>query len=167
MYKYKLVNNEEFEIAYKKHIRKNLLKGSLILIAIINILMFILLYAYLTIALKTNMVFFLFAFAIMIILEFLIFLISYKKEIKKILNIVPDDEVNISFDKEGITIENNYIIKHIKWKAVSKVILDKNNLLFHYKITGITGNFTYLNFFDAESDEVIKDIEKYIKVRRI
>ena len=85
MYKYKLVNNEEFEIAYKKHIRKNLLKGSLILIAIINILMFILSYAYLTIALKPNMFFFLFSFAIMIIIEFLIFLISYKKEIKKIL----------------------------------------------------------------------------------
>ncbi|MDV4152798.1 hypothetical protein R0131_18385 [Clostridium sp. AL.422] len=167
MYTYKLVNNDEFEIAYRNHISKNLLKGSLILIGIINLLMFVLSYSYLTIAFKTKMFFFVFAFVIMIILEFLIFFISYKNEIKKILNIVPDDAVNISFDKEGITIKNDYILRHIKWKAVSKVVVDKNNLLFHYNITGMPGDFIYLKFFDAESEEVIKDIEKYIKVRKV
>ena len=166
MYRYKLVNNNEFEIAYKKYIRKNLLKGSLILIGIINLLMLILSYFYLTIAFKTKLIFLIFFFSIIVLTELLVFIIAYKKEIKKILNTPTNNEVSISFDDEGIYLEYDNVLKHVKWKVVHSVVVDKNNLMFLYKATGLVGNFFYLKFFDVEGEEVIKDIEKYIKVRR-
>ena len=102
-----------------------------------------------------------------LLLEFFIFLISYRNECKKLLTTVPNDEVTISFDEEGIYFESPDISRHVKWKSVSNAIVDKDSLRLHYKLTGLPGNFFYLKFFDVEAEELIKDIEKYIKVRRI
>lgn len=166
MYRYKLLNNDEFTMAYKKYIRKNLLKGSLIPISIINLMMLIFSYLYFVIDYKTNIISFLSISSMILILEFLIFFISYKNECKNLLNNIPNDEANISFDEEGIYLEHYNTLRHIKWQAVKKVIVDDNNMILLYKVTGISGNFFYLKFFDVEGEELIKDIEKYIKVRR-
>ena len=166
MYKYKLVNNDDFKIAYKNYLKRNLLKGSLIPISIINLMMLIFSYLYFVIDYKTNIISFLSISSMILMLEFLIFFISYKNECKNLLNNIPNDEVNISFDEEGIYLEHDNSLRHIKWQAIKKVIVDENNLVLLYKATGILGNFFFLKFFDVESEELIKDIEKYIKVRR-
>ena len=166
MYKYKLLNTDNFKIEYKKYISKNFLKGSIILTSIVTLLIFILSYLYLSKVLNANMIFFIFFFSAIILTELLVFIIAYKKEIKKFLNTPTNNEVNISFDDEGIYLEYDNVLKHVKWKVVHSVVTDKNNLIFLYKATGLVGNFFYLKFFDVEGEEVIKDIEKYIKVRR-
>ena len=166
MYCYKLTNNADFEIAYKGYIKKALLRGSLTLIFLINIFMFLLSILALK-SLELQMEILSSIITLTLLLEFFIFLISYRNECKKLLTSVPNDEVNISFDEEGIYYESSDISRHIKWKAVSNAIVDKDSLRLHYKLIGLPGNFFYLRFFDVEAEELIEDIEKYIKVRRI
>lgn len=166
MYCYKLTDSADFEMAYKKYIKKALLKGSLILVCVINIFMFLLSILVLE-SLELRMEILSSIITLTLLLEFFIFLISYRNECKKLLTTVPNDEVNISFDEEGVYFESHDISRHVKWKAVSNAIVDKDSLRLHYKLIGLPGNFFYLKFFDVEAEELIKDIEKYIKVRRI
>ncbi len=167
MYKYKLLNTDDFKIEYKKYISKNFLKGSIILTSIVTLLMFILSYLYLSKNFNANIIFFILFFIIIILTEFLAFIIAYNKQIKKVLNTPTNNEVTLSFDEEGIYLENDNSLKHVKWKAVNKVAIDNNNLIFLYSATGLVGNFFYLKFFDANGSEIIKDIEKYINIRRV
>lgn len=166
MYKYKLLNTDDFKNEYKKYISKNFLKGSIILTSIVTLFIFLLSYLSLAESFNVSMNFFIFFFSIIILTEISAFIIAYKKEIKKILNIPTNTEVTISFDEKGIYIENDTSLKHVKWNAIHSVVVDRNKLLFLYKATGLVGNFFYLKFFDADGDEIIKDIEKYIMVRR-
>lgn len=165
MYSYKLVNNDDFKVVYKKYLRKNLLKGSLIIISIATLIIFILLFLFLVVMYKLKIAIFICIANLILILESLTFYISYKKEVKIILNGTSDGEINISFDEKGIFIYYDSISKQIDWKAVGQVVLDGNSLIFYYKVNGITGNFFYLKFFDVQKEELIKDIEKYIKVK--
>ncbi len=166
MYCYKLTNNADFEIAYKGYIKKALLRGSLTLIFIVNTIMFILsILAFKFLELKMEILSSI--ITLTLLLEFFIFLISYRNECKKLLTTVPNNEVSISFDEEGVYFESHDISRHVKWKAVSDAIVDKDSLRLHYKLIGLPGNFFYLKFFDVEAEELIEDIEKYIKVRRI
>lgn len=164
MYKYKLVNNYEFKIAYGKYLRKNLLIVSLTSVSVVNLILFLLFYFFLKVY-ESQINFFPFIISIILILEALLFYISYKIESKKMLNSVTNSETTISFDEKGISLYQDSILKHINWKAVRNVIIDGDNLLFQFKVIGLPGNFFYLKFFDSEREELIKDIEKYIQVK--
>ena len=166
MYYYKLTNNADFEITYKRYIKKTLWKGSLTLVFIVNIGLFLLSIIVLK-ALELQMEILSSIITLTLLLEFFIFLVSYRNECKKLLTSVPNDEVNISFAEEGIYFESADVSKHINWKAVSNVIVDNDSLRLHYKLIGLPGNLFYLKFFDVDAEELINDIEKYIKVRRI
>lgn len=165
MYCYKLTNNADFEMTYKKYIKKALLKGSLLLVSVINIFMLLLSILVLK-PLELQIEILSSIITLTLLLEFFIFLISYKNECKKLLTTLPNYKVNIYFDEEGIYFESLNISRHVKWNAVNKAIVDKDSLILNYKLIGLPGNFFYLKFFDVESEEIIKDIEKYIKVKR-
>lgn len=165
MYNYKLVNNDDFKKAYKKYFRKNILKGSLILISIVNIIMLIVLFLFLVVIYKLKITMFIGIASLVLVLESLVFYKSYKKEVEKILNSISDGEMDISFDEKGISLYHDSISKDIDWNAVKEIVVDESNLIFHYKTNGLTGNFFYLKFFDVRKEELIKDIEQYIKVK--
>lgn len=165
MYRYNLVNNDEFKVAYKKYLRKNILKGSLIIISTITIIVFILLFLFLIVVNEVKLIIIICIYSISLILEAIVFFKSYKNEIKKILDNVSNSTIDISFTEEGMSLYQNGILKHINWKAVREVIIDENNLLFYSKVNGVPSNFFYLKFFDVEKEELIKDIEKYVKVK--
>ncbi len=165
MYRYKLVNNDDFKVAYKKYLRKNLLKVTLIIISIATLIVLTLLFLILIMVYELQMIMFICISSIVLILESLIFYNSYKKESKRLLNITPNGELNVSFDEKGILLYHDSISRQINWHAVRKVIVDENILIFQYKVNGMPGNFFYLKFFDVQKDELIKDIEKYIKVK--
>lgn len=164
MYKYELVNNDEFKIAYKKYIRKSILKVGLI-ISIVNLIMLSLLFLALVIIYEAEMKVFISISSILLIIEGIIFYYSYKKDIKKLLNNKANKKANISLDEKGILIYEEGISRQINWQAVEQVEVDEDNLIFQYKASGIPGNFFYLKFFDVEKDELIKDIKNYIKVK--
>ena len=90
---------------------------------------------------------------------------SYKNAIRKILDSVSNIEINISFDEKGISILQDGILRDISWKAVREVIVDENNLLFHFNITGVPGNFFYLKFFDVQKEDLLIDLKKYVMVK--
>ena len=165
MYTYKLVNNDEFKAAYEKYLRKNLLKGSLIITGFITLILFFLLFLFLIIIYKANLIILICIYSITLILEAIMFFKSYKNAIRKILDSVSNTEINISFDEKGISIFQDGILRDISWKAVREVIVDENNLLFHFNLTGIPGNFFYLNFFDVQKEDLLIDIKKYVMVK--
>lgn len=165
MYTYNLVNNDEFKIAYKKSLRKYLLKGSLILISMGTILLFFVIYLLLKIFYLDNTPSFPIVAIILIILEGLLIFISYKKEVKELSNNLSNCEINISFDEKGILIIQDNIEKYVNWNAVRNVIVDGDNLLLNFKVIGFPSNFFYFKFFDASKDEIINDFKKYIKVK--
>ncbi|WP_291650871.1 hypothetical protein [Clostridium sp.] len=165
MYRYKLVNNDEFKISYKKYLKKKLLKGSLIIIGAVNLIIFILLFLFLKKMYKSQIIIFICIASIALVLESLIFYISYKKESKRIVNSIPNGEMNISFDEKGISLYQEDRLRHVKWQAVKEVIVDEDSLLLQFKVNGVPGNFFYFKFFDVQREELIKDIEKYIKVK--
>lgn len=166
MYRYKLVNNDDFKIAYKRHLRKNLLVGTVVIISVVTLIIFTILFFVLKIIYESAMIIFICIASILLIIESFIFNISYKKEIKKILNSVTNSETDISFDEKGISLYEDGIVSHISWNGVKEVSVDGDNLLIIFKVTGLPANFFYLKFFDIQRDELIKDIEKYIKVKR-
>lgn len=165
MYTYKLVNNDEFKAAYEKYLRKNLLKGSLIITSFITLILFFLLFLFLIIIYKANLIILIYIYSITLILEAIMFFKSYKNAIRRILDSVSNTEINISFDEKGISIFQDGILRDISWKAVREVIVDENNLLFHFNLTGIPGNFFYLNFFDVQKEDLLIDIKKYVMVK--
>lgn len=165
MYTYKLVNNDEFKAAYEKYLRKNLLKGSLIITGFITLILFFLLFLFLIIIYKANLIILICIYSITLILEAIMFFKSYKNAIRRILDSVSNTEINISFDEKGISIFQDGILRDISWKAVREVIVDENNLLFHFNLTGVPGNFFYLNFFDVQKEDLLIDIKKYVMVK--
>lgn len=165
MYTYKLVNNDEFKTAYKEYYRKNLLKGSLIITGFITLLLFLLLFLFLIRIYKANLIILICIYSITLILEAIMFFKSYKNAIRKILDSVSNIEINISFDEKGISILQDGILRDISWKAVREVIVDENNLLFHFNITGVPGNFFYLKFFDVQKEDLLIDLKKYVMVK--
>ncbi|MBS5937867.1 hypothetical protein [Clostridium sp.] len=165
MYTYKLVNNDEFKTAYKEYYRKNLLKGSLIITGFITLILFLLLFLFLIIIYKANLIILICIYSIALILEAIIFSKSYKNAIRRILDSVSNTEINISFDEKGIYISQDGILRNISWKAVREVIVDENNLLFHFNVTGVPGNFFYLKFFDVQKEDLLIDIKKYVMVK--
>ena len=167
MYKYNLVNNDEFKIAYKKYLRKYLLKSILILISIITIIVFLATYLCLKMFYKDNASSLPFVILILITLEVLLIFIAYKKELKKLLNSISNCEINLSFDEKGILILQDDIEKHINWNAVRDVIVQGDNLILSFKITGFTGNFFYFKFFDTPKEVIVSDMKKYTKVKEV
>lgn len=165
MYTYKLVNNDEFKTAYKEYYRKNLLEGSLIITGFITLILFLLLFLFLIIIYKANLIILICIYSITLILEAIIFSKSYKNAIRRILDSVSNTEINISFDEKGIYISQDGILRNISWKAVREVIVDENNLLFHFNVTGVPGNFFYLKFFDVQKEDLLIDIKKYVMVK--
>lgn len=165
MYTYKLVNNDEFKTAYKEYYRKNLLKGSLIITGFITLILFLLLFLFLIIIYKANLIILICIYSITLILEAIIFSKSYKNAIRRILDSVSNTEINISFDEKGIYISQDGILRNISWKAVREVIVDENNLLFHFNVTGVPGNFFYLKFFNVQKEDLLIDIKKYVMVK--
>lgn len=165
MYTYKLVNNDEFKTAYKEYYRKNLLKGSLIITGFITLLLFLLLFLFLIRIYKANLIILICIYSITLILEAIMFFKSYKNAIRRILDTVSNIEINISFDEKGISILQDGILRDISWKAVREVIVDENNLLFHFNLTGVPGNFFYLKFFDVQKEDLLIDIKKYVMVK--
>lgn len=165
MYCYKLTNTDDFEMTYKKYIKKSLLKNSLILVCIAN-LGILLLSIFALVPLKLPMEIFSAIITLSLFLEFFIFAISYRNECKKLLTTVSNDEVAISFDEEGIYFESSNTLRHIKWSSVSNAIVNEDSLILYYKLIGLPGNFFFLKFFDVEREVLIEDMEKYIKVRR-
>lgn len=162
MYRYKMVNNDEFKADYKKVLGKNILKSSLILISLVNIIIFAVLYLFS----KPKLIIFICICSIVLILEALIFYNSYKKDINRILNSISNDEVDISFDEKGISLYQDSITRQISWQGVREVIVEEKDFLFIYKVNGVANNIFYFNFFDVEKEVLIKDIEKYVKVKR-
>lgn len=73
MYTYKLVNNDEFKAAYEKYLRKNLLKGSLIITGFITLILFFLLFLFLIIIYKANLIILICIYSITLILEAIMF----------------------------------------------------------------------------------------------
>lgn len=165
MYTYKLINNDEFKTAYKEYYRKNLLKGSLIITGFITLILFFLLFLFLIIIYKANWIILICIYSITLILESIVFFKSYKNAIRRILDSVSNIEINISFDEKGISIFQDGILRDISWKAVREVIVDENNLLFHFNLTGVPGNFFYLKFFDVQKEDLLIDIKKYVMVK--
>lgn len=167
MYKYNLVNNDEFKIAYKKYLRKYLLKSVLILISIITIIVFLATYLCLSMFYTKNISSFPIVILILTLLEVFLFFIVYKKETKRLLNSISNYEMKISFNEKGIFIIQDSIEKYINWNAVRNVIVNGDNLLLNFKVTGFPGNFFYFEFFDTPKDVIVSDIKKYIKVKEV
>ncbi|MGG7213505.1 hypothetical protein ACQPUY_07785 [Clostridium nigeriense] len=167
MYKYNFVNNDEFKIAYKKCHNKNFLKSNIILIGIITILLFLLISLFFNIFSEDKPSSFPIVIIVLLMLEILLFLISYKQERKRVLNSTSNYEIILSFDDKGVLILQDNIEKHINWSAVRHVIVDSDNLSFTFNVAGFLSNFFYFKFFDAPKDEIINDLKKYTKVKEL
>jgi hypothetical protein len=167
MYRYNLVNNDEFKKTYKKYIRKKFLKGNLILVSIVTILLFLSISLSLKIFYQDKTLSFPIVIIILIILEVFFFFIAYKKERQGFLSSIYTCEINLSFNEKGILINQDDIEKHINWNAIRTVIVDNDNLLFNFNVTGFPGNSFIFKFFDAPKDEIINDLKKYTKVKEL
>lgn len=167
MYKYNLINNDEFKTSYKKYLRKNLLKPTLILISVITVLIFFAIYLCLKMFYADNTSSFPIAIALFVILEVILIFVIYNKESKKLVNKVSNCEINLSFDEKGILILQDDIEKHITWNAVRDVIVDGDTLILSFKVTGFTGNFFYFKFFNAPKEVIVDDIKKFTTVTEV
>lgn len=167
MYKYNLINNDEFKIAYKKYLRKSLLIPILILICVITLIIFFITYLCLKLFSPDNLSTFPIVILILTLLEVFLFFITYNKERKRLLNRISNSYINLSFDDKGVLITQDNIEKHITWNAVRNVIVDDDNLVLNFKVTGFPGNFFYFKFFDAPKDVIVSDIKKYTKVKEV
>lgn len=167
MYKYNLVNNDEFKTSYKKYLRKNLLKPTIILISVMTVLIFLATYFCLKMFYEDNTSSFPIVIILLLILEVVLIFIAYNKESKKLVNRLSNCEINLSFDEKGVLILQDDIEKHINWNAVRNVIVDSDNLILSFKVTGFTGNFFYFKFFDAPKEVIVSDIKKYTTVTEV
>lgn len=167
MYKYTLVNNDEFKTIFKKYTRKKFLIGNLFLVSIATIILFLLICLFLKIFYQDTPLFFPIVIIVLLLLEGLLFFIAFKKEIKSLLSSMSDFQINLSFNEKGISIIEDDIEKHINWSAVRNVIVNNDNLLFIFDVTGFSGNLFFFKFFDAPKDEIINDLKKYTKVKGV
>lgn len=166
MYKYKFTNDEGFKVNYKKELSKILFIRSLIFSAVAYVTIFLLISVALKINERFNLRSFLAVGALTIIVELIVVPIYYKKEVKNLIDNISDTELDISFNEEGISINSDNATRHVNWKGVRSIKVSKENLIFNYKVDGITSNIFFLDKFDTEKEVIIKDIEKYTKVRR-
>lgn len=169
MFNYKSVKNPWVCNHYAKSLRKFFLTYNTFFLAVIDIFIFIILFISLSLNkyFEFNGTLYIISILITILLQGVIFIFTSHREIKKSLSTLTNEELTLSFDEDGIHINSGGILKHIHWDGVRDVRADKETLSLYYKLNGIPNNKFYFSFFETPREEIVKEIEKYMPVRRI
>ncbi|MDU4891037.1 MAG: hypothetical protein E6344_17950 [Clostridium sp.] len=169
MFNYKFVKTPWICNHHAKYLRKYFLTYNALMLAIADIIIF--LFSYIIISLnkftELNGSLYITLILITLILEGAIFIFASTLEIKKSLDDLRDSALTLSFDEYGIHINSEGIIRHIQWDGVRGVRASKDELALYYKINGVSSNGFYFRFFEASREDILKEIEKYTKVRRV